>query len=250
MSATLREKIFRSATYSVRLAACDEEIQLAQRLRFEVFNLELNEGLAESFLTGKDCDPFDPFCDHLLVVHEHTGRVVGTYRLQTGQTAALHLGYYSAQEFDFAPFEDIRCQLVELGRACVHQDHRNAFVLGLLWKGIAQYAVARKARYLIGCSSLTSQNPALGAATYEFLKNAHLAPPKRRTRPLEAFSCAMDALLNPCPPPPKLLRTYLGMGAKICGAPALDREFGTIDFLTFLDLEELSPSSRQHFMGF
>jgi putative hemolysin len=47
---------------------------------------------------------------------------------------------------------------------------------------------------------------------------------------------------------PKLLRTYIGVGAKICGAPALDREFGTIDFLTLLDMRELTPAARVRFL--
>jgi putative hemolysin len=38
---------------------------------------------------------------------------------------------------------------------------------------------------------------------------------------------------------PKLLRAYLSVGAQICGPPALDTEFGTIDFLTLLDLRRV-----------
>jgi len=38
---------------------------------------------------------------------------------------------------------------------------------------------------------------------------------------------------------PKLLRAYLTIGARICGPPAMDREFGTIDFLTLLDLANI-----------
>jgi len=48
---------------------------------------------------------------------------------------------------------------------------------------------------------------------------------------------------------PKLLRAYLALGAKICGPPALDRQFKTIDFLTLLDLETLHPLARQRFFG-
>lgn len=147
------------SVYAIRLARDASEVRAAQALRFAVFNLELNEGLAESVITGLDADPFDAVCDHLLVEHLPTGEVVGTYRLQTGQTAAENLGYYSEQEFDFRPFEPIRDQLIELGRACVHLQHRNLVVLGLLWKGIADYAAERGGRYLCGCSSLTSQEP-------------------------------------------------------------------------------------------
>jgi putative hemolysin len=46
---------------------------------------------------------------------------------------------------------------------------------------------------------------------------------------------------------PKLLRAYLTLGAKICGPPALDRQFKTIDFLTLLDLETLHRLARQRF---
>ena len=48
---------------------------------------------------------------------------------------------------------------------------------------------------------------------------------------------------------PKLLRAYLGVGARICGPPALDREFKTIDFLTLLDIESMSATARAHFFG-
>lgn len=48
---------------------------------------------------------------------------------------------------------------------------------------------------------------------------------------------------------PKLLRAYLSIGAKICGPPAFDREFKTIDFLTLLDLRQLPEAVRNHFLG-
>src|SRR5271155_5117993 len=88
--------------YAARLACNAEEIRATQMLRFQVFNLELNEGLAQSYASGLDADPFDAVCDHLLVEHLPSRQVVGTYRLQTGLNAAKNLGYYSAQEFEFA----------------------------------------------------------------------------------------------------------------------------------------------------
>ncbi|HXE41382.1 MAG TPA: GNAT family N-acetyltransferase, partial [Candidatus Baltobacteraceae bacterium] len=129
--------------YTARLAANAGEIRAAQKLRFNVFNVELHEGLEESYVSGLDEDPFDAVCDHLIVEHLPTQKIVGTYRLQTGVSAAKNLGYYSAQEFDFAIYEPLREQIVELGRACVHRRHRNLIVLGLLWRGIADYAKNR-----------------------------------------------------------------------------------------------------------
>src|ERR1043165_4048279 len=89
------------AHYKTRLARTNEEIRAAQALRFQVFNLELNEGLQESYVTGLDKDPFDPFCDHLIVEHLPSHTIVGTYRMQTGINAGTHLDYYSAREFEF-----------------------------------------------------------------------------------------------------------------------------------------------------
>jgi putative hemolysin len=235
-------------TYRVRLATTLEDLLAAQRLRFEVFNVELGEGLAASHALGRDEDAYDAYCDHLLVEREDTSQVVGTYRLQTGQLAAAHLGYYSEQEFRFAPYEPLRCELVELGRACVHREHRHMGVLALLWRGIACYARERRARYLIGCSSLPTQDASSGAAAFAaFVEGDCLAEARYRTTPTPSFACPLDTVAVTCPPPPKLLRTYLSIGAKICGPPAIDREFGTIDFLTLLDLEALTGSARAHF---
>ena len=235
--------------YAVRLAQTSAEVHAAQALRFEVFNLELGEGLAHSFTTGRDSDPFDAVCDHLLVEYQPTCEVVGTYRLQTGRMAATNRGYYSEQEFDFSPYEPVRNELIELGRACVHRAHRNLNVLGLLWKGIADYARERGGRYLCGCSSLTSQDPRDGASVYAELCRKHLALTQFRTRPTARFECSLAHLAEHAPKVPKLLRAYLSVGAKICGPPAIDSEFKTIDFLTLLDLERLPASARSKFLG-
>ena len=237
------------ASYATRLTRHSDEVRAAQALRFEVFNLELNEGLEQSFATGLDADPFDAVCDHLVVEHLPSGHIIGTYRLQTGVSAAANRGYYSEQEFDFQPFEPIRAELIELGRACVHPQHRNLVVLGLLWKGIADYAKARGGRYLIGCSSITSQDEKVGASAYSELCRKYLAPRPWRTKPLPAYDCSLHHLAEDASGIPKLLRAYLSIGAKICGPPALDRQFKTIDFLTLLDLESLHPLARQRFLG-
>ncbi len=236
------------AHYAARLAGDAEEIRAAQVLRFEVFNLELNEGLAESYASGLDQDPFDAVCDHLIVEHLPSRQIVGTYRLQTGVNAAAKLGYYSAQEFDFQPYETFRAEIIEVGRACVHLQHRNLIVLGLLWKGIADYTQRHNARHLLGCSSLTSQDPAVGASAYTALCRKNLASPNWRTRPHPEYACALNRLSEEPVKIPKLLRAYLSIGAKICGPPALDRSFKTIDFLTLLDLATLPPAVRQRFI--
>ena len=92
--------------YLVRLASSEADRLAAFRLRFQVFNLELDEGLNGSRSTGHDIDRFDSVCDHLIVEHAGSGQVVGTYRLQTGMIAAANLGYYGEREFDFMPLRE------------------------------------------------------------------------------------------------------------------------------------------------
>ena len=113
------------AAYQMRLAQSAADVRKAQQLRFEVFNLELGEGLAASHALERDVDAFDEVCDHLIVEESASGEVVGTYRLQTGLVAKANIGYYSQREFDFSVYEPLRAEMIELGRACVHKAHRN-----------------------------------------------------------------------------------------------------------------------------
>src|SRR3974390_2728165 len=101
--------------YRLRFAENKEDLEAAFRLRYLAFNLELNEGLESAHQTGYDTDQFDKACDHLIVEHGPSRRVVGTYHLQTSRVAGSNLGYHSEREFDFSPYEPIRNYLVSLG---------------------------------------------------------------------------------------------------------------------------------------
>jgi putative hemolysin len=246
--------------YRLRLAQSVEDRDAACRLRFKVFNIELGKGLESSYETGLDTDHFDLFCEHLLVEDKVDRRIVGTYRMQSGATAAQNLGYYSEQEFDLSPYEGMRSEILELGRASIDREHRTPEVLTLLWRGIAQYATDMQLRYLIGCSSLNSVDPREGWRMYAQLRNYRVAD-GFETLPAEGFACpgapseiASDEECGSATAPepakvPKLLKTYLAIGARICSAPAWDREFGTIDFLTLLDLRTISSSARNRFLA-
>ncbi|MFY9855943.1 MAG: hypothetical protein WAK26_18910, partial [Terracidiphilus sp.] len=147
----------------------------------------------------------------------------------------------------------------------IDRDHRTPEVLTLLWRGIAQYASCMGLRYLVGCSSLTSKDPAEGWQVYRQLEHYRVSP-EFETVPTADYACPSEqegahAQPSPCQQNPsnrssassqasvpKLLKTYLAIGARVCCPPAWDREFGTIDFLTLLDLKLLSPSARNRFL--
>lgn len=238
--------------YVVRFARTREEIDAALKLRFEVFNLELGEGLAASFATGRDRDEFDAICHHLLVLNTDENKVVGTYRCQTGEMAAAK-GFYSAGEFDLSQLPaDVLLDAVELGRACVSQAHRNTQVLFLLWRGLAAYAAYSRKRYLFGCCSLTSQDESEGQRAFEFLEQSGHLHPTLGVQPRAGLECCRDDLSRHQAAEvkiPKLFRTYLRFGARVCGPPAIDRLFKTIDFLVLFDVEEMAEQWRRAFFG-
>ena len=233
-----------TSQFRAGMAESLEDLIDCQRLRYLVFNCELGEGLDSSAHIGLDRDRYDFICDHLMVRNISTGQLVGTYRMQSGFRAKGNLGYYSEQFFDFTPYEEIRAQVLELGRACVHTEYRNSGVLHMLWKGVARYAMSCGARYLLGCSSVTSQDENEGIALYELLREKHLIEPALRTKPRPNFACRSTNASTPAPATPRLFRAYLDVSARLCGPPAIDREFKTIDFLTLIDLQRIPDRLR------
>jgi putative hemolysin len=229
--------------YLICFAHDRSQLERILRLRYQVFNLELKEGLEQSHATGLDEDEFDAGCHHLMIIDTTNGEVVGTYRMQTSAMAQRHRGFYSAGEFllEALPAE-VRAGSVELGRACISLSHRNRQVLFLLWKGLAAYVAHNRQRYLFGCSSLTSQDPREGLAMLEQLRAKGHVHAGLDVPPLPGLECSAPEISSAELPEvavPSLFRTYLRYGAKVCGPPAIDRAFKTIDFLMLFDLEEL-----------
>jgi putative hemolysin len=244
------ELALQTKRFSLHLAQDADELAAAQRLRFDIFNLELGEGLAASYRTGRDEDPFDEQCDHLLLTDNASDQLVGTYRLQTAGMAAEGRGFYAATEFDlsYLPASLLR-ESIELGRACIAPEQRHSEALLLLWRGIAAYAQQTGKRYLFGCCSLRSRQPRDGWVLTRQLGNDGHLHARLFVPPLPGFECDDRELFDDAAPAPvalpKLLQSYLRFGAKVCSPPALDRQFGTIDFFTWFDLGQLNERARK-----
>ncbi|MEE8468072.1 MAG: GNAT family N-acyltransferase [Planctomycetota bacterium] len=226
--------------YTLRFARTAADLDAVCRLRFQIFNLELGEGLTESFSTGRDEDRFDAQCQHLMVIHRPNAEVVGTYRLQVAPNAQAGIGFYSAGEFDLSGIpEDVLLQSVELGRACVARPHRSTKVLLLLWNGLVEYGLYNGMRHFFGCSSLTSQDPAEGLRCYAQLQSAGHIHPTWRVEPLPEMTCQVSGAweAGPAVKIPTLFQIYLKHGAYVLGPPAIDRQFGTIDYITWMILD-------------
>jgi len=236
--------------YTVRLAENLQEIDEALKLRYRIFNLELGEGLASNHLFGRDEDEHDAKCEHLLAIDVDSGNVIGTYRTQTGEAAGTDRGFYCANEFDVPTFPmDLLENGMEIGRACIDIEHRHTKALFLLWKGLWQLALSKDKRYLFGCCSLTSTDMTDGIAAAAELEKLDAYHPEYWVSPLNSHACRTDEIVTRLYKLPKLFTAYLRFGAKVISGPAIDREFGTIDFLVAFDLHNPTELAAKMLSG-
>ncbi len=245
--------------YIVKTADSNEEFRAALKLRHEVF---LEELLKRTNKSGFDIDRFDKTCDHLLIIDKNKDLVIGTYRLQS----SLHTKrWYTATEFHIKNIiKGLPGNKLELGRACVHKDYRNGVTLALLWEGIHAYIQASQTHYLFGCSSIKTMDKDEIKGIYHYLKSEghlthdHRVRPKgkfrvpglasylKRVRRKPHLAKNDDLHVHKTAIPP-LLKSYLKVGAKVCGVPALDRDFRCIDFLTLLKVQDIGDKCNRKF---
>lgn len=213
-----------SPCYTLLLSTDLTLVEEAQRLRYDVFTSEPGFQLTST----TDADRFDEFCDHLLVREDTSGELVGCYRMLPPPGAIAAGGLYTATEFDVRALDPLRPSLVEMGRAVVREEHRNGAVVLLMWAGILAYLDRCGYDYATGCVSVP-------LAQARGVRNVVLQryPSAYRVRPYRAVPHDIPAPAKVEVPP--LMRGYLRLGARVCGEPAHDPDFGVADFMALLD---------------
>ena len=253
----------------VRLARSRGDIRRAQRLRYRVFYEEMAAIPDPTImLNRRDEDPYDAFCDHLLVVDRgvapktrqrwpRRARVVGTYRLLRQEVAEQHGGFYTQSEYDIAPLIDRRRathRFMELGRSCVLKPYRNRRTVELLWQGIWSYVREHDVDVMLGCASFAGTDPQEHAMALSFLHHNAAAPPDWQVRAHDHLYQSMDlmhasdvnprAALKALPP---LIKGYLRLGAYVGDGAVVDHQFGTTDVLIILPVEAIDTRYFSHF---
>jgi putative hemolysin len=234
--------------YSFLVARQGDEVRAAQRLRHQVFAVEMGATL-HSPEPGLDIDFFDDFCDHLVVREDRSGEIVGTYRMLPPERAREAGRMYSDGEFDLTALTGLRGALVETGRSCVHADHRNGAVVSLVWAGIGRYMLLSGHRWLAGCASVPlADGGSFASGVWNLVRDKHYAPPEYRVHPhnpwrTEGIEAPRRAVLPP------LLKGYLRLGAWVCGPPALDEDFGVADLFVLLGMHNVDPRYLRFFLG-
>ena len=236
----------------VQWAKHQDEVREAQQLRFNVFATEMGARLKES-IPGHDIDLFDDFCEHLLIRDETTREVIGTYRVLTPAQAKRIGSTYSDLEFDLTRLRPYRERMVELGRSCVHAEHRHGGVIMALWGALAEFMVRNQLDVMIGCASIPRLHQGVvsgevAASIWHQLKQTHLAGVENQVTPRLALPVEQWDV-NTAFEPPALIKGYLRLGAKILGAPAWDPDFNTADLPMLMQVKDLPLRYRKHFAG-
>lgn len=232
----------------VELASSESEVREAQALRYRVFGEELGATL-KAGPSGLDVDEFDAYCQHLLVRDARTGEVVGCTRILTDRKAARIGGFYSESEFDLGAIPRLKGRLLEVGRTCISTEFRQGSAIAVLWSGLAGFIQLHGFDYLFGCASMPlGEDDVQAAAIMNRLRRQAMVSSDLRVvprAPLHTTQVSDDVLDAPLP---ALLRAYVRLGAKVCGEPCRDPDFGVADVLMLLDVDELNPTYSRHFL--
>jgi putative hemolysin len=231
----------------VSWARHEDEVREAQRLRYEVLASATRARL-DTRLPGHDVDLFDDFCEHLLVRASQSGDVIGTFRVLTPSQALRVGSTHLDTEFDLTRLRGMRDRFVELGRSCVHPDHRNGRVIVAKWRALADFMRLNSFDTVVGCASMPMLHDGrvcghAAASIWNRLGPDCLAPIEYQVRPrlpLPIEELNGTLLVET----PDVMKAYLRLGAKVLGPPAWNPHFNSAEFPMLLRLAEVPDRRR------
>lgn len=239
-----------SPRLSVRLAQSPKDVQAAQHLRYQIFVEEMGAQATRAEHASKmEVDEFDPYFEHLLLIDETEGEVVGAYRLMRGSTARNGIGFYGAGEYDLTKLQNLKRETLELGRSCVAAPYRGGMGMHKLWNALGDYVITHDIGVLFGVASFHNANPEPIAEALSYLYHNHLAPPELRVRarqftdmnriPAEAVEkrTALKQI-------PSLIKAYLRLGGFVGEGAFIDKDFNTVDVCLIMDTDNMVQKYR------
>ncbi len=235
--------LFSRGAYRVRLADTREDVRAAQRLRYHSF---IRDTGAAPRSDGLDSDAYDADCAHILIELEKTGELVCCFRMMMLAGGHEVARSYSAQYYDLAALSAFPARMVEMGRFCVHPDHRSPHVLRVAWQAMTRYVDAHRIELLFGCSSFEGSDAEAHADALALLRARHLAPRRWLPRPKAPKIFRFASVLGRQPDPkrgmmrmPPLLRGYLSLGGWVSDHAVIDEDMNTLHVFTGVEMKQV-----------
>jgi putative hemolysin len=235
--------LFNRGAYRVRIAETVDDVTAAQRLRYLSFIRDTGAAPRDDRL---DADGFDADCAHVLIELEKDDTLVCCFRMMTLENGHEVARSYSAQYYDLGALESFPARMVEMGRFCVHPDHRNPHVLRIAWQAMTRYVDDHGIELLFGCSSFEGADAEAHADALALLHERHLAPRRWLPQPKAPDIFSFAALLRHAPDPkaammrmPPLLRGYLSLGGWVSDHAVIDRDMNTLHVFTGVEMKRV-----------
>ncbi len=256
----MSEVIAENTLFTMRLARDARDLRGAQRLRYRVFVQELGgDGPMVDHAAALEQDAFDAIFDHLLLIDprknpDDLDHVIGAYRLLCSDNIGAGQ-FYSEDEYDLTALRQSGRRLLELGRSCVHADHRGGTAMFHLWNGLADYVLERQIEVLFGVASFHGTDIAPIAQALAFLHHNHLAPPGLRVTARPAQRLGMDLVpvadldrKAAMAATPALIKAYLRLGGYVGNGAWIDHAFNTTDVCLVMDTARMSEKHRAFYL--
>jgi putative hemolysin len=236
--------------FEVRLAVSDVDVQAAQRLRYQVFVIEMGAG---GPLVNHDLqlerDVFDIHAQHLLLLDKTRAdddQVVGVYRVMTEDMAAAAGQFCCEDEYDLTVLRHSGLRLLELGRSCLHQEYRGGPGILHLWAALSDYVTAHAIDILFGVASFHGTDSAAYRQSLSLLHHRHLAPVALRVTAKGSTAQRMDVLpedqidrVGAVREMPALIKGYLRLGGTVGEGVFVDHAFNTTDICMILQKDAI-----------
>ncbi len=232
--------------YRARFAETPADIEAAQRLRYRAFIVETG---ATPRPDGRDTDPFDDHCLHMLIEARQTGALAATFRLLPLSSGAEIARSYSAQYYELDALRDFDKPILEMGRFCVAPGVTDPDVLRIAWGAVTAFVDREGVELLFGCSSFHGTDTKAYADAFAMLKERHLAPRRwlPRIKAPNVFRFAQRLRRKPdrklaLRTMPPLLRSYLTMGGWVSDHAVVDTDLNTLHVFTGLEIRAIPPA--------
>lgn len=249
---------FSKGRHAARLACTPADLEAAQRLRHLAFVVGTGARIDAARAEGREADPFDRICRHMLVEEVDTGKLVCCFRLLPLSGGEEIGRSYSAQYYELSALASYREPMVEMGRFCIHPDHAaDPDIIRVAWGAMTRFVDAERVGMLFGCSSFAGTEAEAHLDAFALLKDGHLAPKRwlprvkapnvfRFARKLARRTPDRKAALTGMPP---LLRSYLAMGGWVSDHAVVDRDLNTLHVFTGLEIGAIPPARARLMRG-
>jgi putative hemolysin len=238
--------------FKVKWASQTREIESALELRSLVFK-DTRPSSLKSATNPSDWDLFDDFCEHLIVQDPLSLEVIGTYRVLTPAQAKRVGSLHLETHFDLTRLRQYKDHMVEIGKGCIHPNHRQGGVLLALWTELIRFMDRNQLSLMVGSTPITHSNDRLinaqfACALWQSLKQDHLAPIEFQTRARHPLHVDLEQTCSHVGTPP-LIKFYTRMGAKVLGSPSWCLNSMSVDLPMMLHSADLLARYQKHFLG-